>query len=265
MLFASYDLLTVYTVQGLLMDPIHCYGVNPQREKVRLIPRLQTPLPIQIRIMTHVASQYLPALLEYQYSAAPHLHDPTSSQYWCSDAFTLINWLTSNPDAAVAVAKHPSIFPDTVAKLLDPTILTAMKACTRQGGASFEAELGSMLQFVSTLLLRKEHLPGAPHPLPQLQDLLPKLKAWKRKFGGLYIARVADRLADQIRSPDNADFAVVLSAQNENLVCGFVGCEEKRNLNACARCQMQRYCGQAHQKSDWGFHKKVCGKGLVED
>ncbi|TVY33613.1 hypothetical protein LSUB1_G007670 [Lachnellula subtilissima] len=219
----------------------------------------RTPLPIQIRIMAHVASQYLPALLEYQYSDAPHLHDPTSSQYWCSDAFTLINWLTSNPDAAVAVAKHPSLFADTFSKLLNPNILTEMKACTRVGGASFEADFASMLQFVSTILLRKEHLPSPPHP--QLQDLVPKLKAWKRKYGGQFIGRVSDRLADQIKSPDNADFAMVMSAQNQNLVCGFVGCEEKMNLNACARCKMQRYCRQAHQKSDWGFIRKYVRRG----
>ena len=120
-----------------------------------------------------------------------------------------------------------------------------------------------MLQFVSTTLLRSEHLPTPPHP--RIQELVPKLKAWKRKYSGNFIARVSDRLADQIKSPESLDLGAVLSAQNQNLVCGYVGCEEKRDLNACARCKMQRYCGPEHQKRDWGFHKKICGKGLVDE
>lgn len=131
-----------------------------------------------------------------------------------------------------------------------------MKTCTRRGGASFEADFGSMMQFVSTLLLRADHLPTPPHP--KLQELVPKLKAWKRKYSGMYIARVADRLADQIAKTESLDLAAVVQAQSQNLVCGYVGCGENRGLNACSRCKLQRYCSQPHQKKDWSWHKGIC-------
>lgn len=221
------------------------------------------PLDQQVRIMAHVGSQYLPTLLEYQCSDTPHLHDPSSSQYYCSEAFTLINWLTSNPDIAVAVAKHPSLFHDTVDKLLNPKIIEQMKPCPRNGGSTFEAEFASMLQFVSTILLRSDHLPTPPHP--RLNDLILLLKAWKRKYSGQFIARVADRLADQIKSPEHLNLEGLRTAQNQNLLCGYVRCGEKTGLNACARCKMQRYCTSEHQKKDWSFHKKICGKGLLDE
>jgi hypothetical protein len=263
MFWGILDVFLEHLVQEFPTYPNY-YCCNILTVEIKLTPRSsQTPLPIQIRIMAHVASQYLPALLEYQYSDTPHLHDPSSSQYWCSDAFTLINWLTSDPDVAVTVAKHPSLFHDTVEKLLNPNILTEMKVCPRNGGSSFEAEFASLLQFVSTILLRKEHLPTPPHP--RINELVPKLKAWKRKYSGQFIARVSERLADQIKSPESLDLGAVLNAQNGNLVCGYIQCEKKTDLNACARCKMQRYCSAEHQKKDWGFHKGICGKGLLDE
>jgi hypothetical protein len=223
----------------------------------------RTPLNVQIRIMAHIASQYLPTLIEYQTSDAPHLHDPASDQYYISNALAIINWCTSNPDVAVAVAKQQTIFQDVVDKLLLPNVEKDMKACSRMGGASFEADLGSMMQFLSTILMRSEHLPTPPHP--RILELVPILKSWKRKYSGQFIARVSDRLATQIKDPETLDVASVREAQNQNLVCGYVACGEKSGLNACAKCKMQRYCSQEHQKKDWGFHKKICGKGLLDE
>jgi hypothetical protein len=119
--------------------------------------------------MAQIASQYLESLLEYQYSSAPSLHDPTSSQFYFFNTVALINWLTSNLDVAGRVAKHPNFIHDVIEKLLRLDI-EEMKACSRVGGVTFEAALGSILQFLSTILLRSDQLPVTP--------LIPVCRSW---------------------------------------------------------------------------------------
>lgn len=225
----------------------------------------RSPLSGQIRIMAQVASQYLPALLEYQYSDAPELHDPTNSQYYFSNAFCLLNYLSSQPDVAIRLSKHPRILSDTIEKLLIPDIEAKMKACTRIGGATFEADFGSILQFVSTLLLRKGPATENDEPIhPKINELVPKLRAWQRKYRGKYIGKVSERLAGQIENPDPNAVATVTENQNDSLVCGYILCGNKKDMLACGTCKIQRYCSQEHQKKDWKNHKHICNKGLVE-
>jgi hypothetical protein len=140
-----------------------------------------------------------------------------------------------------------------------------MRACeaTRTGGMTFEADLGTLLQFVSTILLRKEFLPEPVHP--RIQELVPKLRAWKRKYSGKFIGRVAERLADQIASPESLDLDAVKEAQGGNVVCGYASCGVKKELLVCGQCKVQRYCSTEHQKKDWKFHKKICNKGLIDE
>lgn len=121
------------------------------------------PITQAHRVMPQIASQYLSALLAYQYDreAAPLVFDITSSQYYLSDALCLINYLTSNPDAAVTVAKHPRLLTDVVEKILAPGFEERMRAAPRNmGSTTFEGDLGTVLQFVSTLLLCPDHIPG---------------------------------------------------------------------------------------------------------
>lgn len=227
----------------------------------------RTPLPVQIRLMTQVASQYLDALLEYQYSDAPHLSDPKSAQFYFSDALALLNWLTSNPDVAVRVAKHPKVIHDVVEKLLRPNLEKEMKACKpRPMGGTMEADLGLMLQFVSTVLMRSDHMPVSP-PHPRMQELVPLLSGWKRTYRGKYISKVSERLANQIGQLDAFDSTVAAAKelQNDNIVCGYLQCENKKDMNACGQCKLTRYCCVEHQKKDWGSHKKICNKGLLEE
>lgn len=130
----------------------------------------------------------------------------------------MINYLTSNPGGTIRVAKYPKLLHDVIEKVLDPDIEKNMKACERVGGATFEADFGCMLQFISTLLLRSEHFPVNP-PHPRLLELIPLLKVWKRTYKGRYLSKVSDRLIDQIEKPANPDHKVVLSIQN--LKCGM--------------------------------------------
>ena len=225
----------------------------------------RSPMSGQVRIMAQIASQYLPALLDYQYSDAVELHDPANSQYYFSNTVCLLNYLASQPDVAIRLSKHPRILSDTIEKLLVPTIEADMKACTRIGGATFDADLGSMLQFVSTLLLRKGPATANDESVhPRINELVPKLRAWQRKYRGKYIAKVSERLADQIENPDPEVVAAVTEGQNESLVCGYTLCGNKRDMLACGACKIQRYCCQEHQKKDWKNHKHICNKGLVE-
>ncbi|KAH8599250.1 hypothetical protein B0O99DRAFT_591116 [Bisporella sp. PMI_857] len=223
----------------------------------------QPAVPTQCRMMAQIGSQYINSLLEYLYSDAPALKDTTSSQYYSSDAFMLLNWLTSNPDVAARVAKHPNLLHDVIEKLLDPEIESKMKACSRNLQAtSFEADFGNMLQFVSTILLVPEHLPDPVHP--RISELVPKLKAWKRKYSGHYLGRFSDRLIGQIEQPGSG--AHPRGSQKEQLViCGYSGCSKQNDLVLCGACKIERYCSTEHQKKDWKFHKTYCNKGLIEE
>lgn len=151
--------------------------------------------------MAQVASQYLPTLLEYLSSDAPVINDPSSAQYYAGAAFSLVNWMTSNPDVAARVAKEQKLFTSTVDKLLLPDIEEKMKACSRPPNEpTFESDFGSMMQFVSTIFLYSEHLPSPPHP--QLSELVPKLRVWDRKYKGKFVGKVADRVAGPNSQPE---------------------------------------------------------------
>ncbi|KAH8651485.1 hypothetical protein BGZ60DRAFT_436535 [Tricladium varicosporioides] len=226
----------------------------------------RSPLSGQIRVMTQVASQYLPALLEYQYSDAPELHDPSNAQYYFSNCLCLLNYLASQPDVSIRLSKHPRILHDTIDKLLMPDIEEKMKACqnTRMMGATFEADFGSMLQFVSTLLLRKQLVVGNSETVhPRIYELSTRLRAWKKKYPGQYIGRVSDRLADQIENSD-PNTVMVKEQQDAFTVCGYILCEKHKDMLACGNCKIQRYCSQEHQKKDWKNHKHICNKGLID-
>jgi hypothetical protein len=124
----------------------------------------RVPTSDQNHILAQIASQYLPALLAYQTSDAPHLHDPADPQYYFSSALVLLNFLTGNPDACIRIAKTAAIAHDIVEKLLAPDVEKKMKACPRVWGARFEDDFGSLLQFVSTMLLYPDHTQGRSTP-----------------------------------------------------------------------------------------------------
>lgn len=130
-------------------------------------------------------------------------------------------------------------------------------------GARFEDDFGSILQFVSTMLLYPDQTEEPIHP--RLNELVPILKGWKKKYSGVFIARVSDRLIPQIEGPTHPSvIAAMREQQAEMVVCGVQSCG-KRKLNACAQCKIQKYCSQEHQKKDWKYHKHICNKGLVEE
>lgn len=45
------------------------------------------------------------------------------------------------------------------------------------------------------------------------------------------------------------------------LACKTCGKDEEGKMLKCGKCGVSRYCDQACQKADWGYHKKVCVKG----
>jgi len=113
---------------------------------------------------------------------------------------------------------------------------------------------------VSTLLLYPDH--QAVHP--RLKELVPKLKAWSKKYKGKFIARVSDRLVMQM-AMDTTTISAMRSQQMESIVCGYTSCGKTgKDLTACSACRLQRYCSPEHQKKDWKYHKHICNKGLVE-
>lgn len=239
----------------------------PLNNQVGVLQRVRTG--DQNHMIAQIASQYLPALLDYQTSNEPHLLDPSSPQYYFSTAICLLNFLSSNPDVCIRVAKRSAIIHDLVEKMLAPDFEVAMRECKRPAGpngipaATFEDDFGSILQFLSTILLYSDHL-GTMHP--RIEELIPKLRTWKqtyRRSTVRTISNASDRLVTQIQGLDPALISQMREMQAEGtLVCGFPSCGEKKNLNACGSCKIQRYCGQEHQKKDWRYHKVICGKGL---
>jgi len=165
----------------------------------------------------------------------------------------------------VRIAKHPTLLQDIIEKLLDPNLETAMRACNRVWGATFEDDFGSLLQFVSTLLLYPDHLPNPVHP--RINELVPRLQNWKRTYRGSTvktISRASERLVTQIQGMDPTMIAGMRKFQKETLVCGSVGCGNQSDLTVCGTCKIQRYCSKEHQKKDWKYHKHICNKGLEE-
>lgn len=78
------------------------------------------------------------------------------------------------------------------------------------------------------------------------------------------MGKVSDRLVDQIASPDPAMGMMVRGAQVNQLLCGYTGCGNSKDMELCGACKLQRYCSTEHQKKDWKYHKRICNKGLVE-
>lgn len=225
----------------------------------------------QNHMIAQIASQYLTALLEYQASEEPSLHDPSLPQYYFSTALCLLNFLTTSPDVCKRVAAHPTVLNDVIEKLLAPDFVDRMKAAPRSGGpmfppAKFDDDFGSLLQFVSTILLYRAEI-TALHP--RIDELIPKLNEWKRTYRNSScrtIKNASERLVEQIRGMDPTMVAMMRRMQNSSLVCGVTTCrvDGVENLTFCNGCRIQRYCGRDHQKADWKYHKHICNKGLVE-
>ncbi len=261
--------ITLYSLgyATLKYPDLPAYPPVPVGNQIGMIQRVVSPSQ-QNHLVAQAASQYLTAVIEYQTSDAqtqPLLHDKTNPQYCFSTALCMLNFLNMNPDVCKRITKT-SIIPDCIEKLLDPDFESAMKAVVRTGGpnygaASFEDEFGSLLQFVSTLLLYKDEM-----DLPRLHELVPKLKHWKSKYKNKYIGKVTERLISQM-DMDAEMIRQMRTFQTQTLVCGATGCgkRESDGLTACAACRIQRYCSREHQKKDWKYHKHICQKGLVEE
>lgn len=235
----------------------------PLTNQVGLLQRI--PTSSQNHMIAQIASQYLPALIEYQCSDDPQLHDRSSPQFYFSSALCLLNFLNGNPDVCKRIIEHPALIHDIVEKLLEAKFEAEMRACKRPALAppipapTFEDDFGSVLQFVSTMMLWKDY--KTMHP--RFQELLPKLKEWKKKYKGIFIAKISDRIIEQF-TMDPTLSAAVKEMQRETLSCGIASCGDRQDLTVCGACKIQRYCGKEHQKKDWKYHKEICNKGLVE-
>lgn len=131
--------------------------------------------------------------------------------------------------------------------------------------ATFDDEFGSILQFLSTLLLYTDEM-ETRHP--RINELVPRCRIWKREYKNSRvktISRAADRLVDQIQGMDQQMITMMRSMQEQSLVCGVASCRVTgAGMTACGGCRVQRYCGRDHQKADWKYHKHICNKGLEE-
>ncbi|PMD41235.1 hypothetical protein L207DRAFT_511150 [Hyaloscypha variabilis F] len=230
------------------------------------------PPPAQNHMVAQIASQYVNALIEYQTSDEATLHDPSLPQYYMSTALILLNFLTGNPDVCKRAAQHPALLNDVVEKLLAPDFEDRMKAVVRPPGprgippAKFDDDFGTLLQFVSTMLLYRAEIVGLH---PRINELIPKLREWKRTYRNSptkTIKNASERLVDQIQGMDPTMVAMMRRMQETGLVCGVTSCRVSgaERLTVCKACKIQRYCGREHQKADWKYHKHICNKGLVE-
>ncbi|KAE9373752.1 hypothetical protein N431DRAFT_438918 [Stipitochalara longipes BDJ] len=227
----------------------------------------------QHHIVAQIASQYLNALIEYQTSDEPTLHDPSLPQYYISTALVILNFLaSSSPDVCKRAAQHPALLNDVIEKLLTPDFEDRMKAVVRPPGprgippAKFDDDFGTLLQFVSTMLLYRAEMAGLH---PQIDELIPKLREWKRTYRNSPVKTIknaSERLVEQIQGMDLTMVAMMRRMQETSLVCGVTSCRitGAERLTVCNGCKIQRYCGRDHQKADWKYHKHICNKGLVE-
>lgn len=230
-----------------------------------------SPRAAQNHMVAQIASQYLTVLLEYQTSDDPTLHDPSLPQYYFSTALCLLNFLTASPDVCKRIAAHPTLTNSIIEKLLAPDFIDGMKSVQRPGGAhfppaKFEDDFGSVLQFVSTMLLYRDQMETLH---PRIQELIPKLRIWKKTYRNSSVRTIssaAERLVTQIQGMDPGTIAMMRSLQEESLGCGNVSCtiHGANHLTVCGVCRIQRYCGRDHQKMDWKYHKHICNKGLQE-
>lgn len=197
------------------------------------------------------------------------LNDKKSSQYYFSTVLVVLNFLTTSPDVCIRIARHPTILNAVIEKMLSPTFEEDMKASDRSapGGSqpnTFDSDFGTLLQFISTLLLYQSELTSLH---PKIKDLIPLCKTWRVKYKKSpvrTISNASDRLVTQIEGMAPILIKQMREMQAASLCCGQLGCKNTEGLIACARCRIQRYCGQEHQKSDWKYHKKICVKGLEE-
>lgn len=231
------------------------------------------PPPHRDTRLPKIASQYVDSLIAYQISDEPTLHDPNDPQYYLSTALCLLNFLTSSPDVCKRVATEPAIINGVIEKLLAPDFVANMKKVVRPSGnygippAKFDDDFGTLLQFVSTMLLYKVELGSSLHP--RVKELVPKLKEWKKTYKNSptkTIRNASERLVDQIEATDSMMATMMRKMQEQGLVCGVATCNvtEASQLTVCSTCKIQRYCGRDHQKADWKYHKHICKKGLVE-
>jgi hypothetical protein len=244
---------------------------NVNYETIRVGLLQHQPPAAQNHMIAQIASQYLTALLEYQTSDEPTLHDPSLPQYYFSTAICLLNFLNNSPDVGKRIAAHPTLLNNVIEKLLAPDLVDRMKAVPRPGGAHFPAatfdeDFGSILQFLSTILLYRDEMETLH---PRIKELIPKLRIWKKTYRNSpvkTISNAADRLVDQIQGLDPKMIAMMRQMQEQKLVCGVSSCRVQgaSQLTVCGVCRIQRYCGKEHQKMDWKYHKHICNKGLEE-
>ncbi|RDL34350.1 Uncharacterized protein BP5553_07478 [Venustampulla echinocandica] len=261
---------------------LHTIGFAALKYPALPPPPVNVPLSNQVGVLQHlprtaqnhalaqIASQYLTALLEYQTSDDPTLHDPSLPQYYFSTAICLLNFLNSNPDVCKRVAAYPTLVNGVIEKFLLPDFLDDMKKVERPGGAhfppaTFDADFGSLLQFLSTMLLYTAEIESLH---PRIKELIPNLRTWKKTYRHSpvrTISNAAERLVDQIQGMDPTSIAKIRTMQEDSLVCGVSSCKVGApGLTVCAVCRIQRYCGREHQKMDWKHHKHICNKGLQE-
>ena len=176
-----------------------------------------------------------------------------------------------SPDVCKRVAAKTAIVNDIVEKMLADDFITNMKAVPRPGSpnapaATFEDDLGSLLQFLSTILLYKAEMESLH---PRIQELVPKCRAWEKTFKNSRVKTISDasgRLVDQIPGMPAMMMTMMRQMQEQTLVCGVSSCRVQgaESLTLCGTCRVQRYCGRDHQKADWKYHKHICNKGLED-
>ncbi|KAE9978313.1 hypothetical protein BLS_000734 [Venturia inaequalis] len=234
----------------------------------------RVPSGAQNQMIAQIASQYLTALLDYETSDEPALHDQSLPQYYISSALSLLNFLSTSPDVSKRIVARPAIINNVIEKLLDPTFVKRMKAVQRPGGfnfpaATFDADFGTLLQTVSTVFLYTDDVNAT---FPRARELIPKLRQWEREYKRSpvkSISNVCERLIPQIEDAEEMfELATMMrGAMSGSLVCGVASCgiSGPENLTTCSGCHIQRYCGRDHQRADWKYHKRICNKGLVEE
>lgn len=148
-----------------------------------------------------------------------------------------------------------------------------MKGVTRPGGpdfpaATFDDDIGTLLQFLSTILLYAGDVAAT---YPRANELVPKLQVWKREYRNSStrpVASASERLVEQIQGGLAQMMGTMMrSTMNAHLICGVASCgiNGPDRLTTCSSCHLQHYCGRDHQRADWKHHKHICNKGLVEE
>ncbi|CZS90549.1 uncharacterized protein RCO7_06858 [Rhynchosporium graminicola] len=234
-------------------------------------PELAPGLPVPLGNIVG-ALQYQPmAAQAQQVSDETTLNDKTSPQYYLSNPALLLNFLTTSPDVCKRIAAHASLTNTLIEKILAPDFHDGMRDVVRPAlgsfpPAGFAEDFGSILQFLSTLLLYQAEMESVH---PRLKELIPKLKEWKKQYKNSHvktIRNVCERMIVQINGMDPEMCTMMRKFQEDALSCGVASCRVRgaASLTVCGTCKIQRYCGRDHQKADWKYHKHICNKGLVE-